>query len=255
VKTTRALVTLAAAAALAAGLAVPASAAPRARCTWSRDDNLGPYLYRPVTASNGSNTYVEPNQWGVSGHPRARQQTCARNPGHWHVRARMPRGNTAVLTYPNVSQLLTGTSDRGPAVTRFTRITSRYAERTPRRVRGDWEFAYDIWLSRSGRDEVMIWLDNHGQTPAGHVTARPRIYGQRWAVWAAPGTVSVVLRHRQARGVVHILAILRWLRDRRLIGARATVDQVQAGWELCSTGGRWRTFRMARYNLITRTRR
>ena len=255
--TTRTALTLLAACVVCAALApaTPAAAAARATCKSGPEATLGPYHYRPITASNGFNTYVENNMWGAGGHPGARQHVCARSPGHWHVRARMPRGNTAVLTYPNVAQLLTGTSDTGPAVTRFTRITSRYAERSPA-GRGDWEAAYDIWSSRTGRGpaEIMIWVDNHGQTPAGHVTAHARVYGQRWAVWSAGDTVSLVLGHRQRAGRVHILALLRWLVAHRYMRATATIDQVQFGWELCSTGGKWRVFRVGRYNLITRHR-
>ena len=257
---TRRLAAAAVAVAVLASLVVAGTAAPAgaaSRCHTGADANLGPFLYRPITASNGSNTYVENNMWGVGGHPGARQQVCARSPGHWHVRVRMPRGNTAVLTYPNVAQLLTGTSEVGQAVSRWTRITSRYAERGPAaRVRGDWEAAYDIWSSRTGGgpDEIMIWVDNHGQTPAGHVTAHARVYGQRWAVWSGDGPVSLVLGHRQRAGVVHILALLRWLVAHRYMRGSATVDQVQFGWELCSTGGKWRVFRVTRYNLITRHR-
>ena len=244
------------AAALAAGTvtATAASAGAAARCTWSRDGNLGPYHYRPITASNGSNTYVEPNQWGVGGHRGARQHTCARSPGHWHVRARMPRGNTAVLTYPNVAQILTGTASVGRPVSALRRVTSRYAERTPAGRGEHLEFAWDIWSSRTGGgpDEIMIWVDNRGQRPAGRVTGHARVYGQRWAVWSGDGPVSLVLNHRQRAGVVHILALLRWLVRHRYMRASATVDLVQAGWELCSTAGRWRTFRVTRYNLITR---
>ena len=194
--------------------------------------------------------------WGAGGHRGARQVVCARNPGHWQVHAKMPRGNTAVLTYPNVAQLLTGTSEVGRPVSSFTRITSRYAERSPRHGwRG--EFAWDIWSSRTGPgpDEIMIWVDNHGQVPSGHVTAHARVYGQRWAVWSGDGAVSLVLNHRQARGRLHILALLRWLVRHHYMRASATIDQIQAGWEECSTGGRWRTFAVTRYNLITRTRR
>ena len=54
--------------------------------------------------------------------------------------------------------------------------------------------------------------------------------------------------------MVHILALLRWLVRHRYMRATATIDQVQFGWELCSTGGKWRVFRVTRYNLITRHR-
>jgi hypothetical protein len=159
-----------------AGTAVPASAA--ARCRTGADANLGPFRYRPITASNGSNTYAENNMWGVGGHPGARQQVCARSPGHWHVRARMPRGH-AVLTYER--RATTGTSGTGPAVSRWTDHLG-----TPSAARagpgGDWEAA-DIWSSRTARlrrDHDLV--DNHGQRYRA-LTAHARVSGRR-AVWS-----------------------------------------------------------------------
>ena len=50
------------------------------------------------------------------------------------------------------------------------------------------EAAYDIWLN-NWDTELMIWVDNHGQVPAGKVVGTYTIYGEKWQLWQ-DGSVS-----------------------------------------------------------------
>src|SRR5260370_30253020 len=77
-------------------------------------------------------------------------------------------GNTAVLTYPNVQQVFTKTTNQDPAISAFASITSDLTETMNPQAGTDAEAAYDIWLSNtSGPNEIMIWVDNAGRGNGG----------------------------------------------------------------------------------------
>jgi hypothetical protein len=66
-------------------------------------------------------------------------------------------GDTAVLTYPNVQQVFTKTTDTDPAISAFTAITSAFTETMNPQAGTDAEAAYDLWASRGG--EVIFSLN------------------------------------------------------------------------------------------------
>ena len=95
-----------------AALARPAPSAPAGtgwRCNTSNPQgNCGPYAFRPITKSNGYNTYVSNNKWGCGNPDQCGRQTVhANTPGDWQVTSNQAAGNTAVLTYPDVQQVFT----------------------------------------------------------------------------------------------------------------------------------------------------
>src|SRR4029077_5427051 len=73
--------------------------------------NCGPYDYPQITNSNGFDTYVAKNCWAA---PSCQQTVTAHGPGNWSLSAHEPAGNTAVMTYPNVQQLMNNYSPAGP---------------------------------------------------------------------------------------------------------------------------------------------
>ena len=249
---------------LAAGLTATLPAMARSACVTSNPSgSCGPYAYRGITNSNGYNTYVGNNCWAD---PRCRQTITARNPGSWTVRAREPAGNTSVRTYPDVQQLFNNWTGRGwngsgtmadTPVRGLAWLYSSYAEVTP----GGGtiaQFAYDIWMSRNGHhaSEIMIWTDNHNRGSGGaQFKASAVIFGQRWTlyqdgsdelIWSLgrPGTFA-----RQTHGTVHILALLHWLQAHGYTAQAARIEQVDAGWEICSTGRVPRMFRVSHFTL------
>jgi hypothetical protein len=76
-----------------------------------------------------------------------------------------------VETYPAVKE------DFGNVpVLSFPTITTGFTESMPKVAGLDAEATVDVWLNNFGI-EIMIWVDNHGQTPAGnilHLRAQPQ---------------------------------------------------------------------------------
>jgi hypothetical protein len=216
----------------------------------------GPYGDPDITAADGFNTYVANNMWGCGsiqpGQPGAacgRQAVTSNGPGDWSVTSDQAAGNTAVLTYPDVQQLFTLTNDTNPPISGFSAITSSFTEAMNATSGTDAEAAYDIWLNNpNGPDEIMIWVDNHGQTPAGKNKGQVVISGTSYELWSASGTVSFVMSNEQS-GTVDILTVLHWLQSNGYVGSTADLSQVDFGWEICSTNGAPETFTISSYTL------
>lgn len=250
---TRALA--AAAAGIVTAVMIPAAGAAAPCTRTANDGTCGAYSYRGITASDGANTYVRNNVWNAV--PGWRQKLTSHGPGNWSVTATMPRGNTAVASYPDVQQLYTTTADRPRALSSFRRIAVTFAEAGGGNGRGnDWEFAWDIWAgtgSSNYAQEIMIWADVHGQVPAGTRRADVTIMGERYQIWddSRHNPVTLVLARGRAHGTVHILADLRWLTAHGYMPRGSGINDIEAGPEICSTGGRPETFQVTRYTLRT----
>jgi len=238
----------------AAVVAAPTAALAAGRCTTSAPSgNCGPYSYRLITNSDGYNTYVANNKWGCGSPDQCGRQTVqASSPGNWQVTSNQAAGNTAVLTYPDIQQIFTKTTDTDPPVASFHAIYSHFTEAMHATAGTDAEAGYDIWLSHTnGPDEIMVWVDNHGRgsggaTRIGHAT----IFGQPFTVYRyGGGEIIFSLDHNEQTGTVHIIATLRWLQGHGYVSARAAIGQVDFGWEICSTGGKPETFTVSAFSL------
>jgi Glycosyl hydrolase family 12 len=227
--------------------------------TSSHSDNCGPYDYPPISNSNGFTTYVANNMWGCG--PDSNTTSCGRqtltayNPGRWSATSVQANGNTAVLTYPNVQQVFTKTTDDDPVISAFTSITSDFTETMNPQTGTDAEAAYDIWLSNtSGPNEIMIWVDNVGRGNGGaQEVGKATIDGQAFTVYQyGSGEIIFSLNHNEQSGTADILATLKWLQGHGLVSAGAQLGQVDFGFEICSTGGKPETFAVSRYTLTSR---
>lgn len=223
------------------------------------NSNCGPYDSKNITLSNGYNTYVSNNGWacGSDGSGCGPQRLTAYSASRWHVLSNQRAGNTGVLTYPDVMQLVTDQAGNARALSSFARVVSGYTEAMPHNAGTDAEAGYDLWLDHtSGADEVMVWVDNvHRGTGGAKLLTRHTFRGVRYALLQYGGPTGELIwsRHRNAgRGTVHILAMLRWLVLHHYESASTALGQVDFGWEICSTGGRRETFTVTRYTLHTR---
>jgi len=228
-----------------------------ARCVTSAlTGTCGPYADPDITDADGYNTNIANNMWGCGAvqPPKADaycgvQTVTAHGPGNWSVTSKQKTGNTGVLSYPDVAQVFTLGNDTDPPIRGFSAITSSFTETMNATAKTDAEAAYDIWLDNGkAPDEIMIWVDDHGQTPAGKNKGRVVIGGTRYELWSADGTTSLV-RSNERSGTVKILAVLKWLQSRGYVSSTARLGQVDFGWEICSTGGVPETFTISRYTL------
>jgi len=117
------------------------------------------------------------------------------------------------------------------------------------RNRFDAEAAYDMFIKGSDTDEVMVWVDNQGQTPAGSRFGTAVINRQVFDVYVAGRTKSFVLRRNETSGTIHYRAILGWLHKHHMLASSDTLRQFNFGWEICDTGGVARTFTVHRLTL------
>jgi hypothetical protein len=232
------------------------SASGTACVTSGLSGTCGPYSDPNITDADGFNTNVANNMWGCGavqpGQPGAYcgvQTVTSRGPGDWSVTSNQQAGNTGVLSYPDVAQVFTLSSDADPPISAFSSVTSSFTETMNATSGTDAEAAYDIWADNgSSVEEIMIWVDNHGQTPAGNETSSVNIGGTTYQFWNAGDTVSFVRSNEQS-GTVDILAVLHWLQSNGYLSASADLGQVDFGWEICSTGGVPETFTVSGYTL------
>src|SRR5215469_4785996 len=155
------------------------------------------------------NYYVYQDMWNASGYS-VQQSLYACSHSNWYVVATMNNnnGDGAVKTYPNAHRDF----DSSPQINSYHSITSTFAESGS--VPGIYEYAYDIWLNgiaSSGSTEVMIWNENHGQTPSGSVQGTATFDGRTYTVWKANGYVAFVANSNFSSGSMNLLSFFNWM--------------------------------------------
>ncbi len=215
-------------------------------------------LYEPgeIYNSNSYNTYVIQDMWGVgNGMAGVSQTTEGYNPSDWSVVANMPKGNGAVLTYPDVQQLYTNSKDKNPPLTSFGLIVSNFALTMPNNSGTIGEAGYDIWTNYA--DDIMIWVNTDNE-PIGNwdqYLGTATFYGQTFKLYRngtkAGDELIWLLQSNENSGSIHILAMLNKLTAMGLTSPTNGLAQIDFGWELCSTGGVPETFHISNYTLQT----
>jgi hypothetical protein len=141
--------------------------------------------------------------------------------------------------------------DSQPQISSFNSITSTFADTSP--DSGIYEDAYDIWLNGIGganATEVMIWTDNHGQTPSGSVQGTVTMGGRSYTVWKTTGNyIAFVPSTNFTSASMDLLAFFKWLMSKGWITDSATLGQVDYGVELVSTGGVPATFTFSDFSV------
>jgi Glycosyl hydrolase family 12 len=189
------------------------------------------------------------NEWNTSGDPGP-QTICGNSESDWQVTSTQAAGNTAVLTYPSVQLNYNG--GNGYPLSQFSSMTSSYAEDMNAVSGTDAEAAYDIWLNGLNK-EVMIWVDNHGQTPGGTEVATTTFSGATWDLYESSDRsyMAFVRQGNASSGTVDLLAALHYLKARGDLAASDVLWQVNFGWEICSTAGALETFTISNYSLTS----
>ncbi|MGP7998364.1 MAG: hypothetical protein ACLPKI_13715 [Streptosporangiaceae bacterium] len=182
---------------------------------------------------------INNNMWNPSAGP---QTIWADSYDFWGVQSAQRMGDLRVKSFPEVERIF-----KNVPVSSLRTLRNGFTQFMPalHGQRGA-EAADDVWLDNS-HIEVMIWVDNEGQTPAGHIIAHATISGQHFAVWNIRSYYVFALDHNEHSGQTNILASLRWLINHHYIPASVTLGQVGFGWEIAYTGGVPRKFVMTRY--------
>jgi hypothetical protein len=192
--------------------------------------------------------FIMNNMWGVSGY-NVSQTLYGCSYSNWYVVATMDNsnGDGHVKTYPNSHRDF----DSEPKINSLSSITSTFAETSP--GTGIYEDAYDIWLngvSTPGCTELMIWTENHGQTPAGSVMGTVTIDGHSYTAWKTTGSyIALVANSSFKSGTMNLLAYFKWLMSKGWIPASSTLGQVDFGAELVSTNGVPATFTFSNFTV------
>jgi hypothetical protein len=199
------------------------------------------------TAANGKicgfgRWIVYNNTWGPT---PGRYVTSARSQSDWNVVADQKGGGgcggCAVEAYVSAQWNYSGVR-----YSSIKYLSSTFSETMPtgslRKNGVDAEAAYDMFINGSDTDEVMVWVDNQGQTPAGLLQAVADINGQKFDVYFSGGTKSFVLTKNETSGTIDYYAVLGWLHKHGMLASSDTLSQFNFGWEICDTGGKARTF-------------
>src|SRR5215471_3107503 len=199
----------------------------------------------PFGAWNNGGFIIYNNEWNSSAGP---QTIWANSYRHWGAESTQRAGNTAVETYPCVQK-----NFNNVPMSSFHLIRNGFTESMPANTRGlDAEAADDIWLNKYNI-EVMIWVDNHGQRPSGQVVGHATFFGKHYAVWRSGSYYAFVLDHNEKTGMTYIVASIRWLIHHGYLKANVTLTQVNFGWEIASTNGKPRDFKLTNYWLHAQT--
>lgn len=213
--------------------------------------SCGPYRDAAITQSNGQNTYVGQDVWNpIHGWS---QTLYAASPGKWFVTARMPAGNTAVVSFPNVGQQYYYTN----TLADFSSIYSSFSENMHPLGGTSAEASYDIWLN-NWKNEVMIQHDifNRGTCTVSETAAFGGSGGvpvQRWNLCRNGSELIWQLAGKpEQSGGVNLLAMLTWLVRHQYLPKRSGLTAVSYGFEICSTGGQPETFAVSRFSISSR---
>jgi hypothetical protein len=218
--------------------------------TSSGKGTCGPYGYADITGSIGSDTFVLNNMWAANN--GTTQTLTAYGPGRWSVVAHAgPAGNTSVQTYPDTQQIYTQTDNSPDPLSSFGSILSSFTENMHATRGTSAEAAYDMWLGQSSStnyaDEVMIWNDQANRGTCGGATVKAHatfggskgVPRQNWTLCVYGGSELIwyLTSSNERGGVVNILSMLTWLESHGYIPAGSGLNQIDYGFEICSTPG------------------
>jgi hypothetical protein len=188
-----------------------------------------------------SNNMVNAGGGGIS------QTLSACSSSDWYVDATVADDDGGVKTYPNSAYNFAGP----PEISSLSTVTSTFGSTLP--ASGEFDAAYDIWLNGTagtGGDEVMIWTDNQGQTPAGSQVATVTFDGQSYAVWQeAGGPITFVSDTNVTGGDLNLLQFFQWLISQGYEPTGSTLNQVAYGAQIVSTNATPETFGFSNFSV------
>jgi len=180
---------------------------------------------------------------------------CANSPSDVRVISRQTVTATdtcpAALTYPAVQR-----DFDARAVSTFTMLRSTYTETQPAYPSAIGEFTSDDWLHGPGggflQYEVMVWMDNQGQAPAGTLRATVKLgKAGTFDFYATNSGYMAFVRHGNlASGYIPHLTVYRWLINHGWLPSTVMLGQEEIGWEICTDPPGGGTYTITRNRLV-----
>lgn len=154
-----------------------------------------------------------------------------------------------VKTYPAVQEDYNSTP-----VSQYSSLVASFGGEGPAQPGDDYEYAFDIWLNgmaTTTSNELMIWTDNFGQTPAGSQQATISIDGHTWEVYATSGYryVAFVATQNFSSGSLDLMPFIDWAIQQGWYPSTTFLSQVNYGIEICSTDFASATFTLLNFGL------
>lgn len=206
--------------------------------------------------SNDSGASVRQEVWNPSSALR-KQVTEVWSPKQWRTTINATAGNTAVNSYPDVSNLVTTAQNTPVPFANYATIQSNWAVNCHETTGTNAQAAYDIWINNYSI-ELMIWVDTHGRNlgrnPAGSNTGVKSTFGGSiYDLWATgDNKVLSYVKQQNARvGSIDIKAVVQALIDMGRIPASAGFNMFTFGFETPSTGGMDEAFEVLDYGITT----
>lgn len=205
--------------------------------------------------SNDSGATVRQEVWNPSSALR-KQVTEVWSPSKWRTTINATAGNTAVNSYPDVSNLVTTAQNTPVPFANYASITSKWSVDCHETAQTNGQAAYDIWLNNYGI-ELMIWVDTHGRNlgrnPAGSNTGQAATFDSAYEFWATGDNkvLSFVRKTNAKSGSIDIKAVVQWLIDQGRVPASAGFNMFTFGFETPSTGGVDEVFEVLDYGITT----
>lgn len=186
---------------------------------------------------------VTQDMWNAGGYSVS-QTLHACSYSSWYVTATMNNdsGDGAVKTYPNSHRDF----DSSPAISSLGTISSTFAESGG--GSGIYEYAYDIWLD-GWNTELMIWTDNHGQSPGCSQGQPATVDGRSYQVCRSGSYIAFVAGSNFKSGTMNLSDFFEWLMSKGWITSGTTLRQVDYGIELVSTNNDQETFAINNFSV------
>jgi len=197
--------------------------------------------------------YVQNNMWNATDYSVS-QKLAACSAGNWSVTTTADdnQGDGAVKTYPNVHKdYHDWDSGKEPPLRQYSRLASTFAATSPHT--GTYNVAYDIWLNGvPGNREIMIWTENHHQSPAGdRVAGGLPFSGTTWDLYATDDNeyLAFIPSRPLTKGTLDLRAFLDYLVKNNHVPANSTLGQICFGAEIVSTDGKPATFHVTDFSV------
>jgi hypothetical protein len=184
--------------------------------------------------------YVHNNMWN---NDNGTYTLSACNFNNWFLDVTQPKpGDNGVQAYPNVHKDYNNVA--------LSKIQSaKFAAGTPANCSGCvYDVAFDIWVGDDLNNELMIWTDNKGQTPAGDKVGTVTFGGFKYDVWHENGYTAYVSQVTQKSGTMPLASFFSDMSTRGW-APKATTWQVDYGVEVVSTGNTKQRFNFTDFSI------